>query len=80
MNKESLAYELGVMLFNTDAKGMEDYDILGNFVGIFSAVSEEIKINDLRDGYIAEAENHDIPKDKAINMFEDLKLNIQELF
>lgn len=83
MNKENLAYELGVLMFNfaVDEIGtliaLEDYDMMGNFCGIIDSLTGVITLDDLQDGFIAEAQNYEIDKEKALQMFKKAKQNVE---
>lgn len=83
MNKESLSYELGVMLFNFAVDEMdtvysfEEYDMIGNFSSLVDGFNGEITLDDMKDGFLAEAENYGINKQKALSLFEGAKRRIQ---
>lgn len=73
-NKESLAYELGVLMFNivTDHEDSlsftNDYDGMGNFISIINAVGC-IEMEEMATGFVAECENYDIPEEEAKRLF-----------
>lgn len=80
-NKERLAYELGVLMFNivsTHEKALtfnNDYDSLGNFNSILFNIGV-IEKEELKAGFLAECENYSIPKEEAEKLFEE---TIEEL-
>lgn len=75
-NKERLAYELGVLMFNTVSTHEKaltfnnDYDSLGNFNSIFFNIGV-IEKEELKVGFLAECENYNIPKEEAEKLFEE---------
>lgn len=83
MNKESLSYELGVMLFNFAVDEVDtvysfgEYDMIGNFSSLVDGFNGEITLDDMKDGFLAEAENYGINKQKALSLFEGAKQRIQ---
>lgn len=83
MNKESLSYELGVMLFNFAVDEVDtvysfgEYDMIGNFSSLVDGFNGEITLDDMKDGFLAEAENYGINKQKALSLFEGAKRRIQ---
>ena len=85
--KSKIAYEMGVMLYNAylnseinseemfktkeayiDRNG---YDIFGNFLSLYEAL--ELSLEDLRDGFIAESQNYLVKRNKAIQIFYEIK-------
>jgi len=72
MDFDYISYELGVMMYNVSAKtSTNNYDLEGNFEGIFIALKENVDKSRLHDGFIAESENHGVDFDKANRMFEE---------
>lgn len=73
-NKEGLAYELGVLMFNivTDHEDSlaftNDYDGMGNFISIINAVGC-IEMEEMEGGFVSECENYDIPEEEAKKLF-----------
>lgn len=79
INKESLAYELGVLLYNLTAHTFsDDYDKIGNFSSIMNSLNGEIELDDLTDGFFAEAANNDMDFEEAQKLFESAKHEIDE--
>lgn len=83
MNKDSLGYELGVLLFNFAVDEVDTvysfnpiYDMMGNLVGILNALHDAIALDDLKEGFLAEAENYGIKKKKALALFEKAKQRV----
>lgn len=77
VNKESLAYELGVLLFNltSDNKHVfsDNYDRIGNFVGIMNTLYGEIDLKNIKCGFLTEAQNRNIDEGEAEELFEKAK-------
>jgi len=76
-----LVYELGVLLFNLTSDECifaNNYDKIGNFVGIMNALNGEINLDDLADGYFAEAQNYGINKEETKKLFKRAKQYINE--
>jgi len=80
VNKDSLGYELGVLLFNFAVDEVDTvysfnpiYDMMGNLVGILNALHDAITLDDLKDGFLSEAENYEIERQKALILFEKAK-------
>jgi hypothetical protein len=79
INKESLAYELGVLLYNlTTHTFSDDYDKIGNFSNIMNSLNGEIEIDDLNNGFFAEVANNDMDFEEAQKLFENTKQDINE--
>lgn len=81
-NKETLSYELGVLMFNLVVDEVDtvisigDYDMMGNFCSIMDALTGEITLDDLKDGFIAEAENYHIGEEEALTLFHNAKQRV----
>ena len=74
MNKDSLNYEMGVLMFNVfnnEAINDTAYDIRENFVGIVRAL--ETPIDGFKEGFVSEAANYCIDADKAELFFANDK-------
>ena len=71
-DKEAFSYELGVLMFNaTEDKDLffaGEYDVLGNFTYILKSL-EDWEYEQFKDGFLAEAENYEIDKEEARQMF-----------
>jgi hypothetical protein len=79
INKESLAYELGVLLYNlTEETFSENYDKIGNFSGIMNSLNGKIQLDDLADGFFAEAANNDMDFEEAQKRFKKAKQDVDE--
>lgn len=58
MNKENLVYSFG------------EYDMIGNFSSLVDRFNGEITLGDMKDGFLAEAENYGINEQKALFLLE----------
>ena len=75
-NRKTLAYELGVLMFNIVAEHKNsltfnnDYNGVENFAFIFNSIGS-IKVEELEVGFIAECENYNISEQKAKELFAE---------
>jgi hypothetical protein len=67
---------LGVMFFNFAVDEMDtvysfrEYDMIGNFSSLVDRFNGEITLDDMKDGFLAEAENYGINEQKALFLLE----------
>ena len=80
MNKTTLNYELGVMMFNVCnnlSLKKSEYDVYENFLGIVRAMGN-VDYNDFKDGFMAESQNYAIEEEQALKLFEQNKTFMEE--
>lgn len=83
MDKVSLGYELGVMMFhayNNKYKidqATEGYNIVGNFESLCHTIQNKVDSDDLQRGFLAEAENMGVAENIAQQTFQEF---YQKLF
>lgn len=75
MRKDAVEYELGVMMYSAyNVKVNNAYDVQDNFEHLVKALGKSVDINEFKEGYIAEGENHNVAREDLKEQFEkDLK-------
>lgn len=57
MEETKLDYEIGILLYHCTSLGKADFDIQGCVQGLFNALSNKLSKQEIRYGFVAEAQN-----------------------
>lgn len=82
-SQQGFAYELGVLLFNLlsehkhSLKITNEYDVVGNITTLWNTL-EDIDIDSVKMGFVAECENYTLSKEEAETLFEQVYDQLKE--
>jgi hypothetical protein len=74
-SEQGFAYELGVLLFNvlseheSSLKITNQYDLIGNMTTLWNTL-EDVHVDSVKIGFVAECENYNLSKKEAETLFE----------
>lgn len=81
--KDVFGYELGVLLFNLLSRSSHalkinnDYDVFGNVQSLWNSL-EDVSIDFIRNGFIAECQYYNIEEKEALSLFEEVLSSLND--